>query len=344
MTVRKGILATGNWIVDQVKTIDRFPQQDALANILEQSVANGGSPYNVLKDIAIMDAPIPLEGIGLIGNDALGDLIMNDCGKYGINLEGLLRTDLAATSYTDVMTVQGTGRRTFFHNRGANALLTPDYLKAVETSKARIFHLGYLLLLDGLDQLDAKGRTGASYILEQASSLGFKTSADLVSESSDRFKTIVPPSLAHLDYLFLNEYEAEKLTGIQIAIGDGVDLEKAEDAAIELLKNGVREWVILHFQRGAMAINRSVGTVYQPAIKVPNEEIKGAAGAGDAFAAGVLVGLHEGYTMQECLKLGVSIAASCLFHSTCSTSILPMQQALLLGDKYGYWKNESTSI
>ena len=341
MTARNGILATGNWIVDQVKIIDRFPQQDALANILEQSVANGGSPYNVLKDIAIMQAPMPLEGIGLIGNDSLGDLIVADCQKYGISINGLVRTNEVATSYTDVMTVQGTGRRTFFHNRGANALLTPAHLQeAIKRSNARIFHLGYLLLLDGLDTLDQFGRTGASYLLEQASSLGFKTSADLVSESSERFKQIVPPSLSHIDYLFLNEYEAEKLTGIPIAVGDGVDLEKAEDAAIELLKAGVREWVILHFQRGAMAINRSTGTVYQPAVKIPTEVIKGAAGAGDAFASGVLVGLHEGYPMQECLRLGVSIAASCLFNSTCSDSITPMSEALLLGDHYGYWKNE----
>lgn len=342
MNERRGILAAGNWIIDQVKIIDRFPQQDALANILEQSVANGGSPYNVLKDIAMMQADIPLEGIGLIGNDPLGDLILADCSKYGINLEGLLRTDVAATSYTDVMTVKSTGRRTFFHNRGANALLTTEHLGALETSQARIFHIGYMLLLDGLDTLDKFGRTGASYALEKASKLGFKTSADLVSESSERFKTIVPCSLPYIDYLFLNEYEAEKLTGIPISMGDSVDLEKAEDAAIELLNSGVREWVILHFQRGAIAINKNTGTVYQPAVKVPNEDIRGAAGAGDAFASGVLVGLHEGYPMQEALKLGVSIAASCLFNSTCSASILPMDQAVELGSKYGYWTNGSS--
>lgn len=340
MEQRSGILAAGNWIVDQVKIIDQYPTQDALANILEQRVANGGSPYNVLKDMALMKVGFPLEGIGLIGNDSLGDFIMEDCSRYGIDLTGLRRTSDAATSYTDVMTVRGTGRRTFFHNRGANALLKPDHLDALKHSRARIFHMGYLLLLDGMDHLDPFGRTGASYVLEQATKLGFKTSADLVSESSDRFRKIVPASLPHLDYLFLNEYEAERLTDIPISVGDSVDLEKAEDAAIELLKAGVREWVILHFQRGAMAINRQTGTVYQPAVKIPSALIAGAAGAGDAFAAGVLTGLHDQLPMQEALRLGVSVAASCLFESTCSASILPMQDALALGDKYGYWLNE----
>lgn len=43
MSVRHGVLAGGNWIVDKLKIIDRYPQQDALSNILNESVGNGGS-------------------------------------------------------------------------------------------------------------------------------------------------------------------------------------------------------------------------------------------------------------------------------------------------------------
>ena len=35
---RSGILAAGNWIVDHVKLIDAFPDQDALSFILSQSM------------------------------------------------------------------------------------------------------------------------------------------------------------------------------------------------------------------------------------------------------------------------------------------------------------------
>jgi hypothetical protein len=51
-TQRTGILAAGNFIVDHVKIIDHYPQQDMLANILGESQSNGGGPYNVLKDLA----------------------------------------------------------------------------------------------------------------------------------------------------------------------------------------------------------------------------------------------------------------------------------------------------
>jgi hypothetical protein len=52
-TQRTGILAAGNFIVDHVKIIDGYPQQDMLASIVSESQSNGGGPYNVLKCLAV---------------------------------------------------------------------------------------------------------------------------------------------------------------------------------------------------------------------------------------------------------------------------------------------------
>ena len=76
---RKGILAGGNWIIDQVKMIDIFPQKESLANISSQSQGTGGSPYNILVDLAKLGAKFPLQAAGLVGKDALGDCILADC-------------------------------------------------------------------------------------------------------------------------------------------------------------------------------------------------------------------------------------------------------------------------
>ena len=53
---RRGVLAGGNWIIDQVKLIDVYPQREQLANILSQSPGTGGAPYNVLIDLAKLGA------------------------------------------------------------------------------------------------------------------------------------------------------------------------------------------------------------------------------------------------------------------------------------------------
>jgi len=214
---RNGILAGGNWIMDHVKILDAWPNQDTLANIIDESRANGGSPYNILKALRKLGVGFPLEAVGLIGEDATGDRILADCCKHKINTDQLGRTTEAPTSYTDVMTVQATGRRTFFHQRGANALLSPEHFDFT-VSRARHFHLGYLLLLDGLDEADVAndGLPRAARLLENAKAAGMETSLDCVSETSDRFVSVVKPVLPQVDVLFANDFEAEKLSGMTL--------------------------------------------------------------------------------------------------------------------------------
>jgi len=53
MNNRKGILGAGNWIVDHVKIIDAWPNQDTLANILSEYRGTGGSPCNILIRLSL---------------------------------------------------------------------------------------------------------------------------------------------------------------------------------------------------------------------------------------------------------------------------------------------------
>src|SRR5262245_65830484 len=103
----RGLLAGGNWIIDQVKMIDIYPQPEQLGNIRAQSQGTGGAPYNVLIDLAKSGAPFPLFGAGMVGEDALGEQILADCHQHKIDSRHLTRTPKAPTSYTDVMTEQG---------------------------------------------------------------------------------------------------------------------------------------------------------------------------------------------------------------------------------------------
>ena len=158
---RKGILVGGNWISDQVKLIDKFPEEQSLVNILHEYTSNGGSAYNILMDLVRLDPSIPLEAIGLVGSDLSGIQIADHCRGAGIDVRQLQMTPDAPTSYTIVASVKETGRRTFFHHRGANSLLDVGHFDFT-VSSARIFHLGYLLLLDRLDEIRPDGRTKAS--------------------------------------------------------------------------------------------------------------------------------------------------------------------------------------
>ena len=331
---RNGILCAGNWIIDHVKVLDAWPHQDGLATITEESDGNGGCPYNVAKDLAKLHPGLPLYAAGLLGDDADGRAIVADCCAHGIDAVGLQLTAEAPTSYTDVMTDRTTGRRTFFHQRGTNALLRAEHIR-LDDCPARLFVLGYFGLLDALDAVDSDGSNGHAKVFARASERGMLTCADLVSTPCN-FPAIVGPSLPHLDLLVLNEWEAEQLTGIPNGNNGAVDLDAIQKQARTLLDRGVRRAVAIHFREGAVIVAANNEIHLQGAVNFPPERIRGAAGAGDAFFAGLLYGFHEDWPWADCARLAVCTAAASLEAPTCSDAVRPWRDCLALGDELGF--------
>lgn len=313
---RKGILSAGNWLVDFVKIIDRYPEPTMLASILSESVGLGGAPNNVLATLAVLDPALPLYAGGMIGTDANGDRIVAEIDRLGINRRFLYRSEHLSTSYTDVMTEKATGRRTFFHCRGANAALAPEHFSDIDVP-ARIFHLGYLLLLDTLDQPDPVYGVVAAGVLKGLSEKGYRISVDCVSEESDRYQSVVIPCLPYMNYLIVNEMEAGRITGINLRNKNGEIIpERLPEAASVLFAGGVKEAIAIHFPEGGYAMRRDGTGAYCKAFVMKQDQIKGTVGAGDAFCAGMLYALHESWTLEEGLRLANAVAAVSLTHPT----------------------------
>jgi sugar/nucleoside kinase (ribokinase family) len=327
---RNGLLAAGNFIVDQVKRIDHWPAQDTLAHILGETRSNGGGPYNVLRDLAALGAPFPLHAAGRVGADANGRWIRADCAAHGIDASGLAEDPEAPTSFTDVMSVAGDGRRTFFHHRGANAHLRADQVR-VKGSAARWFYLGYLGLLDALDAVRADGSTGAADLLAAARLAGLRTCVDMVSAPQPRFRDLTLAAGPHCDVLFVNEIEAGFALEQDLR---SADLERLAAAAAALRAACGCGSVVLHCARGAVVEGEGPSAGIR-ALHLPEGFIQGAAGAGDAFAAGYLFGLHEGWPVRDRLRLAVGSAAACLSDPTCSGGLRPWADCLALVENYG---------
>ncbi len=164
---RKGIACGGNWILDLVKVIDYYPPESAITNITAESMGGGGCSFNVTRNLAIFDSQLELYALGVIGNDANGDFLIEQFRKYPhVHLEQLRRTSEAGTSYTDVFNVASTGRRTFFHYPGANALFCPEDVD-LDKLPVDLFHLGYLNLLDTMSRADDQFQTVAARFLDR---------------------------------------------------------------------------------------------------------------------------------------------------------------------------------
>jgi len=336
MSAATGIVAAGNWIVDKTKIIDTYPTQDSLASIEIEERNNGGGPFNVLCDLAKLGAAFPLQGLGLIGADAEGDWILDHCQRLGIDTSLLSRHDSAPTSYSDVMTVRSSGRRTFFHQPGANRHLGAGHFDW-RKMHSRILYLGYLGLLDTLDAPEPRHGTIAAALLHEAGRQGFLRVADLVSTERADYARIVTPALPEIDILICNEVEATRITRHATRDSSERHLETGlRDAAQAFLLGGVSRWAVIHLPEGAYARSAAGEEIWQGRVDLARDQIVGAAGAGDAFAAGLLFGIHEEWTIAQSLRLGVCTAAASLRSASTSGGISSAAESLSLGDTSGY--------
>ena len=98
---------------------------------------------------------------------------------------------------------------------------------------------------------------------------------------------------------------------------------------------GVQKRVVIHAPNGAVAVDRDKGTFTAASLAVPDEVIQGALGAGDAFATGIVYGLHENFSIEKSLSTASCIAASCLLHPTPSLGIKPLDECLKLAEDWG---------
>jgi len=347
-SARRGVLCVGTLVVDVAKVVDLYPEQDRLAIIESVGLSTGGPALNLAMDLALVGAGYPLSVAGRVGVDQHADLIRDTLRHNRIDATGVVGEPSAATSFTDAMIVKDGGRRTFFHHIGANGLLTADAvdLASPPASTARILHVGAPGLHPALDDAvdpatdhAAGPGNGWSRLLAAARAAGLRTNLELVTLPPPRLRALVLPCLPHLDSLIVNDLEACSLADVApppAGPDDEIDWPLLEAVAATLVGRGVHQVVAVHFPGGAVAADALGNRWRQGSVRLPREQIRNATGAGDAFAAGVVHGLHEGWTIADSLRAGVSVAAASLRGAGTSDGVLPLADCLQLGERHGY--------
>jgi sugar/nucleoside kinase (ribokinase family) len=150
---------------------------------------------------------------------------------------------------------------------------------------------------------------------------------------------LVGPCLPYVDSLIINELEAGALTGMSAPVptADGpVDWTTLEKMAVRLVERGVSTLAVVHFPAGCVAAGPGGRTWRQGSVRLPRDQIRSTTGAGDAFAAGVVLGLHEGWPVDRCLRLGAASAAACVRSPHTSDGIPAANACLAAADHAGY--------
>lgn len=327
--MKKGIAVAGNLNVDQLKKIDVYPKNSKLTTIREIDRSLGGAVCNCLMDLAKMDPDIPLKAIGMIGTDERGEFVLETMGRFSnIDLSGVLRE--GKTSFTDVMMDESDKSRTFFMFRGTSTNFSEKHFH-LNSLEADILHVGYILLLDGMDAVDDEYGTVMARVLCEAKKRGIQTSIDIVSEESDRYKKIVPPSLKYTDYCVINEIEAGKTVGIELRDETGgLILRNIPKVLKKLRVMGVSKWVVIHTPESSFALDEKEEHHVKPSLLLPKGFIKGTVGAGDAYVSGVLYGAYMGYSIEEAMEIGTAAAAFSLSEEDSTAGMKDIKKILQL--------------
>ena len=327
---KNGIAVAGNMVFDLLYRVQGLPKPGELTSIQEGfSHSCGGALCNVITDLAKLDASLPLVALGRLGTDANGDFILSLLKEYkNIDISNIKQEGI--TSFTYVMADQISKQRSFFYYRGASSLFSEDDINW-DNFRADFLHIGYILLLDSLDMEDDEFGTKMARLLCHARERGIKTSVDVVSENSTRFKQIVPPALKYTNYCIINEFEAEKTTGVCLRDNKNNLVFSNVREALEALKAfGVSSWTVIHSPEGGFGLD-AAGTYEEiPCLEVPDGYIKGTVGAGDAFCAGVIYGAYAGLSLKQSLEMGTAAATCTLSEPGATEGMRSAQDAMAL--------------
>ncbi len=317
MTERSGVLTFGSFVTDHNVAIDAYPPEDRLAVISSRRTAAGGPGYNLAAILRRLDPATRVECQGLVGDDRNGRVVLDALAEHGIAPDGMTLTREAPQTYVEVMASEANGRRTFFFFPGCAELLDETHCDP-SRSHCRILHVGAPGLHPRLDRARPRAGEGEgagngwTRVLARARDLGMRTNMEMVSLDPEVLRPIVVPCLPLLDTIVVNDHEGGAVAEVELRPGGRLDWEAAGRACRRLREMGVRQAAAIHFPEGAVAVDAEGGLHAQPAVRWPAARTVSAVGAGDAFAAGLLYGLHQGWPLPRGLELAVSAAAVCL--------------------------------
>ena len=118
------------------------------------------------------------------------------------------------------------------------------------------------------------------------------------------------PYLKYCDYVIINEIEACGVSGnVPRNAGGALDEEEVKAAMLFILNKGVKNAVIVHAPEKGFILRANGTFTAVSSLKLPDGYIKGSVGAGDAFCAGCLYGLYNGWNDEDILKYSAAAAA-----------------------------------
>jgi sugar/nucleoside kinase (ribokinase family) len=270
-------------------------------------LGSGGCASNTAKCLRRLGRTVNV--LGKVGEDILGDFVLRDLEVHGIETGNISRSARRQTSSTVILNVRGQDRR-YLHAVGANADFTLADVPVEALDGARVLYVGGFLAMPGF------GATDLGKLFQAAHERGILTVLDVVIPAGAACSVdTIKPALQHADYFFPNEDEAWAITGIT---------DPGGQAGAFCRLNPRMTVVITRGKQGSLAKS---GSVVMDTPAFPVESID-ESGAGDAFTAGFITALLEGWPLDLTLRFAHVVGASCTRALGCIDGVFTFDEAV----------------
>jgi len=301
------VVCVGILVADLVvPPLARLPAAGELFATEDFLVQPGGCAAN--SAIALGRLGVAASVVGRVGNDLFGDLVERYLRERGIDTAGVARAVGYGTSKTVILPVVGEDRR-FVHTFGANAALTAADIPSASLEAAEVIYVGGYLVLPALHQSDLAARFRFAREQDTRIVLDVVVPSGLGDLSVDAVRELLPLA----DYFLPNEDEARALTG---------EAEPRRQAE-RLLEAGARAVVIKRGELGVFVL--SGDEAFE--LPAPPVEVVEPSGAGDAFAAGLIVGILEGWELERSVRFASVMGGSACTALGCYAGVFSREEA-----------------
>ena len=321
-------------------------------------VSLGGSVSNTGIGMKRLGADVEL--MGMVGNDAFGQMVLNELEKYDTSPDSMIVRDGVGTSYSVILAPAGIDR-IFLHCSGANDTFTLDDINLEKVKGANLFHFGYpslmrMMYIDGGKELvrllKAVHELGVAVSVDMAM---FEESTEAGSQDwNELLKSVIPyidffvPSIEELCIMLDRERYHEWNERAQGAdVTNFIDIEKdVRPLADKLLSYGAKVILIkcgtpgIYFRTAdkeqLLKIGGGIGEeiadswshqeAFEKSYLVEKDKVASGTGAGDTTIAAFLSAILAGKDWQDALHLATATGALCVQTYDALSGIIPLEE------------------
>lgn len=301
------VVSLGVHIMDVLgRYVTGIPEGQNLALLDEIRMTVAGTAAGTSVDLAKLGADVV--AMGAIGEDEAGNFVESTMQRYGITTKYLVRKSGVQTS-ASMLPIRPNGERPALHVQGANAEFSIEDVDFDVLSKADVLHVGGTYVMPKFD-----GKPTAE-VLRFAKEHGVTTTLDMLAIPREDMLEVLEPSLPYIDYFMPGLEEAQMICG----------LENRGDVISFFLDRGVGHTVFKMGGKGSSIDAPDMDEIRLPAFK---SEVVDSTGCGDAYCAGFIVGLEQGFSLERAGLLGTAAAAQVISGLGSDAGIVDLQSTI----------------